>query len=138
MDPRTVQELESAIWQEGDTLPVRQVTVRTKSVRRRTAFVWAFPYRSFSVAARLPGKAAAVWILALHQAKLDRTTCVTIPTRRLTECGIDRASYLRARRHLQRAGLILTGSRGRGRQHASLVELVMLPEDEPVPIEETD
>jgi hypothetical protein len=91
-DPRAVQELESALWQEGDTLPVRQVTSKAKSARRGTAFVWTLPYRSFSVAARLPGKAVVVWILALHQSKLDRTTRVAIPTRRLTECGIDRAA----------------------------------------------
>jgi hypothetical protein len=87
------------------------------------------------VAAGLPGKAVVVWILAHHQSKLDRTTTVTIPARRLAECGIDRESYRRARRHLERAGLILVHPKRRGQQHASVIELVTLPEDEPMPIE---
>lgn len=138
MDPKIVQELESAIWQEGDPLPARQRTPKRRCTKRKTAFVWTLPYGSLSVAAQLPGKAVVVWILAHHQSKLDDTTIVTIPTRRLTECGIDRDSYLRARGHLERAGLIVVRPQGRGQRHASIIELVTLPEDEPAPIEEAD
>jgi len=61
IDPRKIEALESALWQEGDPLPERPPRRRRRSGgRRMTEFVWTLPFGALSVAARLPGKALEV------------------------------------------------------------------------------
>ena len=76
------------------------------------------------LAIRLPGRAGDVWTLVHHLARLSRASRVTVPSRRLTECGIAEATFRHALRHLEKAGLILVHKQGAGR--SVVIELIEL------------
>jgi hypothetical protein len=65
-----------------------------------------FPGEQFAIAARLPGKALAVWLLIHHQYRLRGNEVVTLSTALLDRVGIEQMSKLRALRHLEAAGLV--------------------------------
>src|SRR6516165_9117905 len=64
------------------------------------------PWAPFLMAARLPGRALHVWVLAERQAKLRRQRVVTLPAALLAAAGVSPDAKVRALRHLQDAGLV--------------------------------
>jgi hypothetical protein len=123
LTPEEEAVIESAVLGEGGALPER---TRTPSRKRRGPFVPAFPYDPFTLATRLSATTAVVWILIWRQTRLASPYLVTVPTNRLTECGISRSTFMRALRRLEAAGLILTHKQGIGRPPE--IELIELPE----------
>ena len=63
------------------------------------------PLVSLAVAARLPGKALAVYLAIVHRRDLTHEPTVTLPSTLLREFGVDRDSKARALRALEDAGL---------------------------------
>ena len=63
------------------------------------------PLVSLAVAARLPGKALAVYLAIVHRRDLTHEPTVTLPSTLLREFGVDRDSKARALRALDDAGL---------------------------------
>jgi hypothetical protein len=98
--------------------------------RRQTGeFIARLPYGQAILAYQLPGKApVAIWMLVHHLARLSRSTRVTLPSSRLADWGIGRVTLLRALRHPEKAGLILSHKQGAGR--STVIELIELPADD--------
>jgi hypothetical protein len=68
-----------------------------------------FSGEQFEIAARLPGKALAIWLLVHHQLRLRRKGGeeeITLPTALLERVGVDKFAKARALRHLVKAGLV--------------------------------
>jgi len=61
---------------------------------------------SLAVAARLPGKALAVYLAIVHRRDLTHEPTVTLPSTLLREFGVDRDSKARALRALEDVGLV--------------------------------
>ena len=119
LTPEIEEAIESAGLQDDETLPTKSAPSRR---RRGSRFVWTLPYDHFVLAASLPGKSLAVWVLVHHRTRLTGANPITIPSDTLTICGISRETYRRARRHLERAGLILAHDPGPG--CSTLIELI--------------
>jgi hypothetical protein len=121
--PELEAAIESAVLWEHEALPSRAKTRR----RQSGEFIARLPYGPTILAAQLPGKALAVWLLVHHLARLSRFAEVTLPASRLTDWGIKQMAFLRALRHLEKAGLILIHKQGAGR--STVIELIELPAD---------
>jgi len=105
--------------------PVEGIPVETPS---RTAQVnrWFvhLPWRLFTVVARLPGKALAVYGLAWREGMMHFSSTVTLTSTSLRLCGITRSEKAQALASLEEAGL-LTVTRQRGKNpQVTLLDLV--------------
>jgi DNA-binding transcriptional ArsR family regulator len=67
-----------------------------------------------AVAAKLPGKALAVYLAIRHRIDLTRSAAVKLPARLMFELGVGKDAKARALRQLETAGLV-TVERKRGR-----------------------
>lgn len=91
---------------------IRVVEVETDALRRaRRRRVGRFlkgpiPMCDLAAAARLPGKALAVYLAVHHRAALTRSPRLRLPAGLLVELGVDKHAKARALRHLETAGLI--------------------------------
>ena len=65
------------------------------------------PLRPIAIAARLPGKALAVYLILRHRRDLTGEPTTTLPARLLRDFGVDRHSKARALRALEGAGLVM-------------------------------
>jgi len=92
--------------------PIKTVEIKTEThkrlERRRLERFLAIriPFAQFQSAARLPGKALAVYLLIHWRRTVTGQSTVTLPTNLLHEFGIDRNAKHRALRDLEEAGLI--------------------------------
>ena len=105
-------------------IPVREIETEATLRRRRRYVRGPLPLAEVCAAARLPGKALAVWLLAHHRMRITGKTMVTLPSSLLEEAGIDRNAKARALSNLERNGLVEV-RRQRGR--TPLISLVGLP-----------
>lgn len=64
------------------------------------------PLSDLTIAARLPGRALALYIAILHQADLTRSSRVKLPRALLDNFSIDKDAKSRALKVLEQAGLI--------------------------------
>jgi hypothetical protein len=94
---------------------VRTSLIRRSRVRRAGRFLKGpIPLRDIAVAARLTGKALALFLLVHHQTDLTGKQIVTLPSKLLSDLGISRGAKARGLALLENAGLItVTRSRGR-------------------------
>ena len=109
-----------------ESLTPEEATQLWKSRRKRHKgrFVGGpFLWPQFKLAAQLPGKALAVWLLVHHQSRLKRRPVVTLPGDMLMDCGISRDANKRALAALEHIGLVSV-ARSKGRSvRVSLVNL---------------
>jgi hypothetical protein len=93
-------------WQKLGS--VRTVEIETEALKRhRLGFIRGpFTLPEFHAAARLPGKALAVWIYVAHRVRVTRNHEVTLPSSLLEAGGIDRHAKAKALHALEQAGLI--------------------------------
>jgi hypothetical protein len=81
--------------------------VRQSRVRHQERFLKGpIPLQEISLAARLPGKALALFLAIRHQADLTNKPSVTLPARLLVELGISRDAKARGLKSLESAGLV--------------------------------
>ncbi len=73
------------------------------------------PLALLQEAARLPGKALALYLAIRHRSDLRRVPDVTLPADYLTTWGIDKDAKRRSLATLEEAGLIRVAGRGPGR-----------------------
>ncbi len=126
LTPELMAAIESAVLWEPEQPPRRP---KTRTRKRRTGeFIAQLPYGPLILAAQLPGKAWAVWILLHHLARLSHSNQVAVPARRLADFAISRTAFLRALRHLEKAGLILTHKQAAGR--STVIERIELPDED--------
>jgi hypothetical protein len=88
------------------SVPTREVETDALKRHRRGFISVRSPLSEFHVAAGLPGKCLAVWLLVQHRVRLTHKDEVTLPTALLEAAGIERRAKARALRDLERAGLI--------------------------------
>jgi hypothetical protein len=83
---------------------IEVTTPRARPLRRfvRGPIAWA----GLCAAARLPGKALAVFVAVHHRAALTGEDTVTLPKSLLTELGVSRDAKARALHALEEASLI--------------------------------
>lgn len=99
-------DLESLRQNTDGWLTTREIETEALK-RRRSGYVRGpFTFSDFCAAARLPGKALAVWCLLQHRMRLTRQAEVTLPNSLLESAGIDRNAKARALRDLEAAGLV--------------------------------
>jgi len=80
---------------------------RTHARHSRMRFLKGpIPLRPIAIAACLPGKALAVYLILRHRRDLTREPTVTLPAQLLSDFGVDTDSKARALRALEGAGLI--------------------------------
>ena len=79
---------------------------RTRSHPTARFFKGPIPLLRLAIAARLPGKALAVYLAIVHRRDLTHEPTVTLPSTLLREFGVDRDSKARALRALEDAGLV--------------------------------
>ena len=93
---------------EGMTgeVEVETTVSRTRSHPTARFFKGPIPLPRLAIAARLPGKALAVYLAIVHRRDLTHEPTVTLPSTLLREFGVDRDSKARALRALEGAGLI--------------------------------
>jgi len=91
---------------------LRVVEVETSALRqarrRRTGrfLRGPIPMSDIAAAARLPGKALAVYIALHHRAALTRSKAAKLPRALLADLGVDKHGKARALSQLEAAGLI--------------------------------
>ena len=106
-------------WSELVETPARRKLRRKKLAQ---FIAGPLPLAQFFIAAGLPGKALAAWVLIHFRTRLTGRTEVTLPASLLGNAGIDRSTTkAHALRSLEDAGLIRV-SRAHGR--ASRITLV--------------
>lgn len=110
-------------------LPEGEVEVETRWSSRRATMGGRFlkgpiAMADIAVAAKLPGRALAVYLAARHRADLTRCTAVTLPRSLLADLGVDKSAKARALRHLEEAGLV-TVARTVGRSARVTVSMMM-------------
>jgi hypothetical protein len=89
--------------------------VRQSSIRRLERFLKGpIPLKDIAAAARLPGKALALYLAVHHRTALTGNPSVTLPAALLTDLGISRGAKARGLRALEQAGLI-TAAQSKGR-----------------------
>jgi hypothetical protein len=88
---------------------------RRAKIRRGQRFLKGpIPLREIAAAARLTGKALALFLLVHHQTDLTGKPIVTLPSKLLSDLGISRGAKARGLTLLENTGLIsVTRSRGR-------------------------
>jgi hypothetical protein len=89
--------------------------IRQSNVRRGKRFLKGpIPLQDIAGAARLPGKALAVFLLIHHQTALTGKPIVILPSKLLGDFGISRSAKARCLSLLENTGLIaVTRSRGK-------------------------
>jgi hypothetical protein len=86
-------------WRESQaTIPTTEVETEPQKRHRRGFIRGPFPLPEFHAAARLPGKALAVWLFANHRVRMTRKAEVTLPNTLLEAGGVDRNAKARALR----------------------------------------
>ena len=95
-----------------------EVEVRTAASRARPRSGARFlkgpiPWDTVAAAARLSGKALALYLAIRHRCDLERLSTVTLPAALLRELGIDRGAKARGLHVLEAAGLIRVERKGR-------------------------
>jgi hypothetical protein len=113
---------------ETDDLLVRAKKVETPytRARRRRQFLPALPERHFCRLLLLPGRAWAVYLVALLRSRLEHGKTVTLTTCSLRRFGLTRKDKHHALLHLEKAGLLLVERRGR---HNPLITLLDVPDE---------
>ncbi len=97
------------------TLRVEEIEVTPAHPRRPERFLKGpIPWAPLSVAARLPGRALAVFLAVHHRTALTGNATVTLPSGLLSGLGVGRDAKSRALRALEEAGLVSV-ERGNGR-----------------------
>ncbi len=107
--------------------PEREVEtpwLKERRARRASRYLKGpVPLVSLQAAARLPGKALALYLAIRHRADLRRAPDVTLPANYLAAWGIDKDAKRRSLVTLEAAGLIRVVGRGSGRSiRVALVE----------------
>lgn len=87
-------------------LQITEIETDAQRRRRQGYLRGPFPLPAFFAAARLPGKALAIWLLVHHRVRVTRKLEVTLPSKLLVSAGIDRNAKARALRELEGAGLV--------------------------------
>ncbi len=111
----------------GDQDNIKETEVQTNLVResnicRRERFLKGpIPLRDIAAAARLPGKASALYLAVHHRTALTGKPSVTLPAALLVDLGISRGAKARGLNALEQAGLINV-ARSKGR--AARIQLV--------------
>lgn len=111
----------------GQVGDLREVEVQTSASRRMQQrqsgrfLKGPIPMAQISAAAKLPGRALALFLAVHHRTALSGKPMVTLPKRLLTELGVHRDAKARGLRELESAGLVRV-ERSRGR--TALVGLV--------------
>jgi hypothetical protein len=99
-------------FQESSVDDIPAVEVETAALRqarqRRAGRFLKGPIlmRDVAVAAKLPGKALAVYLAIRHRIDLTRSAAVTLPASLMRELGVSKDAKARAQRQLETAGLI--------------------------------
>jgi hypothetical protein len=88
---------------------------RQSRIRRGERFLKGpIPLPDIAAAARLPGKALALFLLVHHQTALTGKPIITLPSKLLRDLGISRGAKARGLALLENTGLVtVTRSRGR-------------------------
>jgi hypothetical protein len=88
-------------------LRVEEIEVTPEHPRRPDRFLKGpIPWAPLSAAARLPGKAMAVFLAIHHRTALTGNATVTLPSALLSGLGVDRDAKSRALHALENAGLV--------------------------------
>jgi hypothetical protein len=86
---------------------VKEIEIPFDRPKRRTHFLKGpIPWREFSAAACMPGKALAVFVAIHHRVALTGMATVTLPKALLIELGVSRDAKARALRDLEGRSLI--------------------------------
>ena len=95
---------------------VETIWLRAQRHRRASRFLKGpIPLALLQEAARLRGRALALYLAIWHRADLRRSPEVSLPTDYLAAWGIDKDAKRRAITPLERAGLVRVVDRGLGR-----------------------
>jgi DNA-binding MarR family transcriptional regulator len=94
---------------------------RTKTRRRERFLKGPIPFKDIAEAARLPGRALALYLAVHHQMALTGRPIVTLPATLLRELGISRSTKGRCLYALEQAGLVNV-ARSKGK--AARIELI--------------
>jgi DNA-binding transcriptional ArsR family regulator len=102
--------VESSVALRATDEPEAETEIKTQwgsRVRSRERFLKGpIPLEMLSRAARLPGKALAVYLVFRHQCDLTGRPTVTLPISLLKNFGVRRDAKLRALSELEKAGLV--------------------------------
>jgi DNA-binding MarR family transcriptional regulator len=99
-------------FQESSVDDIPAVEIETAALRqarqRRAGRFLKGPIlmSDIAVAAKLPGKALAVYLAIRHRIDLTRSAAVKLPTSLMRELGVDKDAKARALRQLEAAGLV--------------------------------
>ena len=97
------------------TVEIETAALRQARQRRAGRFLKGpILMRDIAVAAKLPGKALAVYLAIRHRIDLTRSAAVKLPARLMFELGVGKDAKARALRQLEAAGLVIV-ERKRGR-----------------------
>jgi hypothetical protein len=97
------------------TLRVEEIEVTPVLPRRRVRFLKGpIGWTPLATAARLPGRALAVFLAVHHRTALTGNATVTLPSGLLSGLGVGRDAKSRALHALEKAGLVSV-ERGNGR-----------------------
>ena len=102
----------------GNSREVEVETVWLREQRRRRASRFLkgpIPLALLQEAARLRGRALALYLVIRHRTALRRSPELSLPTNYLAAWGIDKDAKRRAITALERAGLVRVVDRGPGR-----------------------
>jgi hypothetical protein len=95
-----------------DTFPISEIEVQTNALgRAHTRQLGRFlkgpiPLVPLATAARLAGKALAIFLAVHHQTTLTGKSPVTLPAGLLADFGVNKDSKARGLRELEQAGLV--------------------------------
>ena len=99
-------EPQKGLQSSGADISVTEIETEALNHRRRAYLRGPLPLAELCAAARLSGKALAVWLLVQYRTRVTRKAEITLPTWLLGAAGIDRNAKARALRELERVGLV--------------------------------
>jgi DNA-binding MarR family transcriptional regulator len=115
MSPHNSRYQTSSNQDEFKQTEVETDLVRRSKTRHSERFLKGpILLRDIAEAARLPGKALALFLAIRHQTDLTGKPSITLPAKLLTDLGVSRGAKARGLRSLEKAGLI-TVVRSKGR-----------------------
>jgi hypothetical protein len=99
---------DTKLWLRSPDVNILTTEIETEALKRhRCGYIRGPLYLpEVCAAAKLPGKALAVWLFVQYRVRVTRKPEITLPNGRLVAAGIDRNAKARALRDLERAGLI--------------------------------
>jgi hypothetical protein len=103
----------------SDGIPVELPSRRRRRLRQ---FLPALPVTLFARLVPLPGKALAVYLVALQRSRMRKRNPVALTTAYLSQFRISRGAKIRALTALEKAGLVRVEKRGRRNPLVHLLE----------------